>query len=197
MAERRRDHDRLLHDAQEPPRNVESRRALRALKRHLRATYPFAKFYIRQLPLSAPGWTLFAGENQDVRHGRVHYWVVRADGSVVTEDPRAELSRAYRSLEAVRPAPLASPEDLAWLAVALLLENRRLLDQRRYQQLSGLFEGDALAPPQLVRQGDGATLVFWVSVGHGLHMDRYELQISADYEVTISMTSPQLRQHTR
>lgn len=181
----------------DPPRDAESKRALRALKRHLRATLPGAKFYLKQLPESAPGWTVFAGEERDVRHGSLHYWVVRADASVVTEEPLAELSRAYRSLEAVRPDPMASPEDLSWIAVALLLRDQRLIDQRRYQQLSALYEGDKFAPPKLVRQGSAATLVFWVTVGHGLSLNRYELQISADYEVTVSVTSPQLRQITR
>jgi hypothetical protein len=56
---------------------------------------------------------------------------------------------------------------------------------------------DALAQPQLVRQGDAATLVFWVTVGRGLSFRRYALQISAEYEVTVSVTSPLLRQRER
>jgi hypothetical protein len=179
------------------PQDAESKRALRALKRHLRASLPGAKFFIEQLPVSVPGWTLFAGEDQDVRHGSLCYWVVRANGSVVTEEPLAELSRAYRSLEAVRPAPLASPEDLSWIAVALLDRDQQLLDRRRHQQLRGLYDSDELAPPQLMRHGDWATLVFWVTVGRGRQWGRYELQISADYQVTVSVTSPQLPQRDR
>ncbi|WAS96043.1 hypothetical protein [Nannocystis punicea] len=184
-----------------PPRDAESKRALRVLKRHLRASWPGTKFYLKQLRVSAPGWTVFAGEQQDVRHGSLRYWVVRADASVVTGEPLVELSRAYRSLEAVRPDPSASPEDLSWIAVALLSRDQQLLDQRSYhglsQHLNELYDGDDVAPPKLVRRGDAATLVFWVTVGHGLGVSRYELQISADYEVTVSVTSPQPHPGTR
>lgn len=178
----------------DPPRDAESRRALRVLKRHLRASRPGAKFYLKQLRLSAPGWTVFEGENQDVRHGSLRYWVVRADARVVTGEPLVELSHAYRSLAAVGPDPSASPEDLAWLAVALLARDTALLDPRDYPRIRALYEGDELAPPKLVRQGGAATLLFWVNVGRGWSPSRYELQISADYEVTVSVTSPQLRQ---
>ncbi|MCY1071101.1 hypothetical protein OV090_40540 [Nannocystis sp. RBIL2] len=178
----------------DPPRDAESKRAVRVLKRHLRARLPGAKFYLEQLRVSAPGWTVFAGEDREVRHGGLQYWVVRADASVVTGEPLVELSHAYRSLEAVGPDPSASPEDLAWLAVALLSRDVKLLDQRDYPRISALYEGDELAPPKLVRQGGAATLVFWVNVGRGWSPSRYELQISADYEVTVSVTSPQLRQ---
>ncbi|WP_434418939.1 hypothetical protein [Nannocystis pusilla] len=178
----------------DPPRDAESRRALRVLKRHLRASRPGAKFYLEQLRLSAPGWTVFAGEDQDVRHGSLRYWVVRADASVVTGEPLVELSHAYRSLAAVGANPSASPEDLAWLAVALLSRDTALLDPRDYPRIRALYEGDELAPPELVRQDGAATLVFWVNVGRGWSPSRYELQISADYKVTVSVTSPQLRQ---
>lgn len=179
-----------------PPRDAESKRALRVLKRHLAASLPFAKFSIEQLPTSTPGWTLFVSEDPDVRHGPLNYWVVRADKRVVTEDPLAELAHAYRSLEAARPEPLASPDDLAWIAVALLDNDTRLYDQRIHQQLSvagpgsawrTLYERYELAPPQLTRQADAASLVFWVyTAGRGMDLSRYELQISADYEVTVS-----------
>lgn len=76
----------------------------------------------------------------------------------------------------------------------MLERDQLLLDQRRYQQLSALYDSDELAPPQLMRHGDAATLVFWVTVGRGRHWSRYKLQISADYEVTVSVTAPQLRQ---
>lgn len=178
----------------EPPRDAESKRALRVLKRHLRARLPGAKFYLKQLRLSTPGWTVFAGEDREVRHGGLQYWVVRADARVVTGEPLVALSHAYRSLDALGPDPSASPEDLAWLAVALLSRDTVLLDRRHYPRISALFEGDELALPRLVRQGGAATLVFWVNVGRGWSPSRYELQISADYGVTVSVTSPQLRQ---
>lgn len=76
----------------------------------------------------------------------------------------------------------------------LLSRDTELLEQRDYPQIRALYEGDELAPPKLVRQGGAATLVFWVNVGRGWSPSRYELQISADYEVTVSVTSPQLRQ---
>lgn len=174
----------------DPPRDSESKRALRVLKRHLTADLPFARFYLRQLPFTAPGYTLFAGEDRSVRHGRVSYWVVRDDAGVVTGDPLAELSHAYRSLEAARPEPSASPEELAWLAVALLERDVRLFDQRDYDQLSERYDIGELAPPQLVRQDDDtARLVFWVyTAGRGMGMNRYELRISADHDVTVSMS---------
>ncbi|MCY1009096.1 hypothetical protein OV079_26745 [Nannocystis pusilla] len=130
-----------------PPRDSESKRALRVLKRHLRARLPGAKFYLKQLRLSAPGWTVFAGEDREVRHGGLRYWVVRADARVVTGEPLVELSHAYRSLEAAGPDPSASPEDLAWIAVALLSRDTELLDPRDYLQIRALYEGDELAPP--------------------------------------------------
>lgn len=172
----------------DPPRDTDSKRALRVLKRHLSVTLPFARFYLKQLPFSAPGYTLFAGEDRSVRHGHVSYWVVRDEGRVVTTDPLAELSHAYRSLGAARPEPQASPEELAWLAVALLERNTLLFDQRDHQQFTERYDVGELAPPQLMRQGDATLLVFWVyTAGRGMSMNRYELQISADYEVSVSM----------
>jgi hypothetical protein len=184
--------------SQEPPRDAESKRALGALKRHLRATLPFAKFDIREVPISAPGWTLFAGTDPEVWHSDVTYWVVRARRGVVTGEPLAELSLAYRSLEALGPEPLASTEDLSWLAVGLLARDKGLFDQRTFDKLRYAGPGswwrdlyDAYEPalPQLVRQGDAALLVFWVyPMGRGASLSRYELLISADYEVTVSVS---------
>jgi hypothetical protein len=172
----------------DPPRDSDSKRALRVLKRHLTADLPLARFYLRQLPFTAPGYTLFAGENRSVRHGWVNYWVVRDDGGVVTTDPLAELSHAYRSLEAAGPEPMASPEELAWLAVALLERDTLLFDQQDYDGFTQRYDVGELAPPQLVGQGDAVLLVFWVyTAGRGMGMNRYELRISADYEVTVSM----------
>lgn len=172
----------------DPPRDSESKRALRVLKRHLTASLPFGRFYLKQLPFTAPGYTLFAGEDRSVRHGSVRYWVVREDAGVVTTDPLAELAHAYQSLHATRPEPLASPEELAWLAVALLERDTELFDQRDYQQFTERYDVAELAPPQLVRQDDGALLVFWVyTAGRGMGMNRYELRISADHDVMVSM----------
>lgn len=175
--------------SREPPRDTESRRALRTLKRYLRAP---ARFDIEQIPLSAPGWRLFKLLDLDTFHQDRSYLVVRVNGPVVTGDPLVQLSLIYRSLEVVRPAPLASPEDLSWIAVALLGEGDSLIDQSTYQRIEPMFARDQLAPPRLVSRDDTTLLVFWATEDRGRAMHRYELHISADYTITNSMTMPLL-----
>jgi hypothetical protein len=119
----------------DPPRDAESRRALRALKWHLRASFPGAKFSIEKLPVSAPGWTLFASDDRDVRPRRPAL-LGRARGrGRGDEEPLAELVPRLPEPRGRGTCAAGEPEALSWIAVALLDRDQQLLDQRRYQQI--------------------------------------------------------------
>lgn len=130
------------------------------------------------------GWTFFRTVHVDARDAGPEFYVVRDDGTVVTDDPAAGLGQIARSMDVLdREDPPVSK--LARAAVALLTNQRPVEgDEVDRWAESGHQPGADVRAPGITRTNGGLVLTAWTrSTGRGIYFTELEVTIAPGYEV--------------
>ncbi len=166
-----------------------------ALNKHLASRQPGESFTIAPIELKLGDWSFFEGTQDDTRDGETFCWVVRPDGTVVTDKAAEELGRIYRSVSLVAKPEGTSTETVAHAALCLFAQDVALISGEDVQEWNQGLTGDPLAAPAISRSGKGVRLVFWDrSMGRNLEFTRHEVEVSIDYAVSHKQATPSLSQ---
>lgn len=163
----------------------------RALRAHLSRERPTVDFDCDRLDLGIDGWAFFRIRMVDARDEPPRNRVVRGDGTVVTDDPAAELGRLFRSMGALDDEdPPAAP--MARAATALLSDTGRPVYAERVDWLQHSYD-PAPSAPEVRRTDGGLTLSFHAEVGGGgprPTLEAFEVRVGPDYDVEWEQWSP-------
>ena len=161
------------------------------LEKFLSKETPKTHYKTSSMETEVPGWAFFEGTMLDERGSR-YYWVVRDDGSVVTEDRLGELGKIYRSLEVLNKAQ--NDETISSIAVALLVSNELLISDFQSEELGGAFEGNPITAAKMTKTHNEGRLVFWTrTVQRNTYYTRHEITIPPSYKVTHQKSRPDIK----
>lgn len=128
-----------------------------ALARYLETARPGMGFAPERLEVDIPGWTFFRAARPEGRHSGDEFFVVKADGTMVSQAQRAdELARVLAAIEMK-----GDPVQAAWAVLALTTHEEVLIDADAVADLGAEAGSEAVETPKWQSRDGGAVLVLW------------------------------------